>query len=114
MRTFRICNQLPNVLDLSDVQNTDGLPITLRAKGTVGDTCECPQEMEDNPVLLRVLKAKWITINQPVDVKPEVIKTTIPEPVPEPTPLPEPAPAPEPAPEPAPAPLTEVRKAKRR
>jgi hypothetical protein len=113
MRTFRICNQLPNVLDLSDVQNTDGLPITLRAKGTAGDTCECPQEMEDNPVLLRVKNAGWVTV-----IKPEVMKIApTPEPIPTPKPVIEnPIPTPEPVIEnPIPTPhATEIRKAKRR
>jgi len=109
MSSILVNNERPGVLDLSGVQDVDGLPVVLQPKGTPGDTRECPTEALDNPHLVRVHEVGWVSV-RPTAAK-VAVKVTVVEapPAPEPEPEPEPiteakleelAPLPEPEPEP--------------
>ncbi len=61
MSTILVQNERTNVLDLSGVQDVNGLPVVLQPKGTDGEARECPAEAIDHPHLVGVLNAKWVS-----------------------------------------------------
>ena len=101
MSSILVNNERPGVLDLSGVQDVDGLPVVLQPKGTPGDTRECPTEALDNPHLVRVHEVGWVS------VRPTAAKVAVKVTVVEAPPVPPAPPAPEPEPEPEP--ITEAK-----
>jgi hypothetical protein len=70
MDTILIHNERPGILDLSGVQDVNGLPVVLQAKGSPGDTRECPYEAGSHPHVESVARVGWVTITEPV---PEIV-----------------------------------------
>lgn len=70
MSTILVQNERPGVLDLSGVQDVNGLPVVLQPKGTDGETRECSSDVVDHPHMVNVLSAGWVSL-RPAAAAPE-------------------------------------------
>ena len=57
---LRIAKTTPGILDLSQVKDDRGLPVTLSGPSHR----DVPDHEQDNPVLQRVINARWVTVSK--------------------------------------------------
>lgn len=61
-----ITNLMPSILDLSAVKDVNGNPVTLRPKGSPGDSRDLPEAAWRHDAVERVIEMKWATFGTPV------------------------------------------------